>query len=53
MSGRSQLFPAMLAFTLALLPATAGALGFLEKNTGLEGLLNVELAYGLRMRAQT
>ena len=52
MSGRSQLFPAILAFTLALLPATAGALGFLEKNTGLEGLLNVELAYGLRMRTQ-
>jgi hypothetical protein len=52
MPGRSQVFPAILAFILALLTAKAVALDFREKNTGLEGLLNVELAYGLRMRTQ-
>ena len=51
-TGRSQLSPAILALALLLLPATTEALDFREKSTGLEGLLDVELAYGLRLRTQ-
>lgn len=49
---RSRLPAAALALTLACLPASGNALGFRESNTGIEGILDVEVAYGLRLRTE-
>jgi hypothetical protein len=40
------------ALALVLLPATTAALDFRHKRTGIEGLVDVEVAYGLRMRTE-
>ncbi|MDB4543003.1 hypothetical protein N9241_02040, partial [bacterium] len=52
MFGRSQLSPAIFVCTLALQSTTTEAMDFREKNTGIEGLIDVELAYGLGVRTE-
>ena len=52
MFGRSQLSPVILVCTLALQSNTTEAMDFRERNTGIEGLIDVELAYGLGVRTE-
>jgi hypothetical protein len=52
MYGRIRRSLAAPALALILLPATTTALDFRHKRTGIEGLVDVELAYGLRLRTQ-
>ena len=51
-SARSRIAATALTLILACLPVTSHGLEFQESNTGIEGLLDIELAYGLRMRAE-
>ena len=51
-SARSRIAATALTLVLACLPVTSHGLVFRESNTGIEGLLDIELAYGLRMRTE-